>query len=161
VSLVAIKATGSTDTLATLSVDTAGRGGIIAQDGTAFTVNYPAPVTVVGLCYPAGKADYAQWVAVGSPTCWCYTRQCRGDADNATQNPSGKAAYWVYTNDLAVLSAGWAKTGIVASWICADFAHDSQNPSGKAAYRVYTNDLTRLSANWAKTNVPPDCLNLP
>jgi len=129
--------------------------------GTNFSVVYPAATTVLFECYPAAKADYAQWAAVGKPACWCYARQCYGDADNASQTV-GKLTYWVYTNDLAVLSSGWAKTGAspYPTWICADFAHDSQTV-GKLTYRVYTNDLTRLSASWAKTGVATDCLTKP
>jgi hypothetical protein len=104
-----------------------------------------------------------QWLAVGSPACWCANinpRQCRGDADGESQ---GKKKYWVSTNDLDILIAAWNKTfakidgkavnGIPL--ICADFDH---LPQGKKRYRVSTDDLDILVANWQVAKGPaPDC----
>jgi hypothetical protein len=106
---------------------------------------------------------YDQWLAVGSPACWCARanpRQCRGDADGKSQ---GKNKFWVSTDDLDVLIAAWNKPfGEVEGeklngvpLICADFDHKAQ---GKRKYRVSTNDLDILIANWQVADGPaPDC----
>jgi len=103
---------------------------------------------------------YDYWVEVGEPICWCYKRQCHGDADCKHQ---GKQKYWVSTNDLDVLIAAWNKTfaeiegeevnGVPL--ICADFDHI---PQGKAKYPVSTMDLDILITYWNIANKPePDC----
>jgi len=113
-------------------------------------------------CFPCCHEDYFEWLSVGKPDCWCYPRQCHGDADNKSQ---GKKKYWVSTNDLDILIAAWNKPfadieGVTlygVPLICADFAHDTQ---GKKKYRVSTNDLDILIANWNQANKPdPNCLN--
>jgi len=113
-------------------------------------------------CFPCCHEDYFEWLSVGKPDCWCYPRQCHGDADNKSQ---GKKKYWVSTNDLDILIAAWNKPfadieGVTlygVPLICADFAHDTQ---GKKKYRVSTNDLDILIANWNRANKPdPNCLN--
>jgi len=106
-------------------------------------------------CFPCDHPDYNEWVLVGKPACWCYPRQCHGDADNACQ---GKNCYWVSGNDLAILRSAWNKPlgGLVGNEICADFAHNAQ---GKGNYRVSTHDLAILRANWQISNKPdPNCL---
>jgi hypothetical protein len=111
-------------------------------------------------CISADHPYYDEWVQVGEPVCWCYERQCHGDADCKAQ---GKSKYWVSTNDLDILIAAWSKTfaeidGQTVSTvplICADFDHKAQ---GKQQYRVSTDDLDILIANWNKANAPAaDC----
>lgn len=119
---------------------------------------------------PAGAySDYADWLAVGSPNCWCASgpadanpRQCWGDADGASQ---GAKNFWVYTEDLNILLAGWQKkysaiagqtydsgvTGLSTPLICADFDHYGQ---GAKKFRVYTYDLSIMLANWQQKNGP-------
>jgi hypothetical protein len=103
---------------------------------------------------------FDDWVEVGEPVCWCYRRQCQGDADCKSQ---GKQKYWVSTNDLDVLIAAWNKTFAETEGetidgvplICADF--DNQ-PQGKQKFRVSTNDLDILIHYWQVANGPaPDC----
>ncbi|HUW20535.1 MAG TPA: Calx-beta domain-containing protein [Sedimentisphaerales bacterium] len=100
-------------------------------------------------CYD-GMADYAQWDLVGMPGCWCYPRQCLGDADGL---PYGKNNYWVAIPDLTILKAAWnkPKEQLVGNEACADFDH---LPYGKNNYRVAIPDLTILKANWNITNGP-------
>jgi hypothetical protein len=117
------------------------------------------------------QPDHNEWVAVGEPECWCYPRQCRGDA---TRYCIGKCPYCVSVDDLVVLKAGWAKSfpdiqgktvrdidpdcdyGCDVSLICADFDH---KPHGKNAYRVSVPDLQILKANWnfCSGGPPADC----
>ncbi len=105
-------------------------------------------------CFPSTHPDYAEWVNVGKPTCWCYPRQCHGDADGL---PEGKSNYWVSQPDLDILLAAWSKpiAGLSGNQICADFDHE---PQGKSNFRVSTNDLGILLANWSIPDKPdPNC----
>jgi hypothetical protein len=124
------------------------RGGVVLEDATSVEPNdFNAPGCCLTLppseCY--AEADYSEWELMGKPNCWCYPRQCLGDADGL---PSGKNDYYVSTPDLTILKAAWNKAvgdlgGEPNS--CADFDH---LPSGKNDYRVSTPDLTILKANW-------------
>jgi hypothetical protein len=118
----------------------------------------PSPGQQSGIC--VDYSDYDEWVEVGEPICWCYRRQCHGDADGKSQ---GRPRYWVATNDLDILIAAWNKPFVEiygqtvngVPLICADFDHEGQ---GAEDYRVSTNDLNILIANWNKANAPAaDC----
>lgn len=105
-------------------------------------------------CFPDWHTDYDEWVFVGKPDCWCYPRQCHGDADGQSE---GKQKYWVSTIDLDILIAARSKPleELSGNQICADFDHAAQ---GKKKYRVSVNDLDILIANWNQANKPdPDC----
>lgn len=110
-------------------------------------------------CFPSGHPDYSQWAAVDKPDCWCYPRQCLSD----TNNNRGVGDYWVSSDDLEVLLAGWKKKYVNMAGqthngtplICADFDHFGQ---GRKQFRVFTNDLNILLANWQIINGPdPNC----
>lgn len=100
---------------------------------------------------PEYAKQYAQWVALGEPECWCNDygtagatgNQCYGDAMGDVHS----RGYVVYTTDLGALSASW-KAAIGAANLnpCADFAHDTHS----RGYVVYTTDLGILSTNWKK-----------
>lgn len=129
------------------------RGGIVMEDPEAeVTTNLPSDCEVVTECY-GGMADYAEWDAVGKPICWCYPRQCHGDADGL---PYGLGGYWVSIPDLGILKDAWNKPagGLVGNEACADFDH---LPYGLGAYRVSIPDLTILKANWNSAATPADC----
>lgn len=103
---------------------------------------------------PTDHPDYNEWVDVGKPACWCYQRQCHGDADGRAY---GEYNYWVSIYDLEVLQAAWCKTfeeidgetitvgGKEVELICADFDHA---PYGKFNYRVSIPDLDILKEYW-------------
>ncbi|MHC4751613.1 MAG: GLUG motif-containing protein, partial [Planctomycetota bacterium] len=112
------------------------------------------------LSISADHPDYDEWLEVGEPVCWCFSRQCHGDTDG---KPQGKQQYWVSTDDLDVLIAAWNKpfseiegqTVNNIPLICADFDHKAQ---GIENYRVSTDDLDILIAHWNKANAPAaDC----
>jgi hypothetical protein len=130
------------------------RGGVVNKDGVMAT-NLPISFTITSECY-AGQPDYAEWVAAGKPECWCYPRQCHGDA-NGTQEYVKPSWYYVYNQDLSVLIGSWKKATTDPAFNgCADFSRTAEyvKPSW---YRVYNNDLTILITNW-KSNPPADCL---
>jgi len=146
------------------------RGGVIDESGDQVTTNLPIPwtITVDEECY-AGMPDYAQWVAVGKPECWCYPTQCQGDADGKTQGTSrGGGIYYVGSVDITVLAGAWdvkeppdgpGITSVVVTGIkgaCADHDHISQGTSrGGGIYRVGSFDIGILAANW-DVKEPPD-----
>jgi hypothetical protein len=110
-------------------------------------------------CVKSTSAFITVWRGGGSlpwnrPDCWCYKRNCRGDADNGKQ----LGLYWVYSNDLAILKAGFGKTdtNLTGNRICADFMRDKQ----LGLYRVYSNDLTRLKSYFGKTEANVKCCDV-
>jgi len=156
------------------NVSRAGATGVVMEDpDQVVTVNYSECIDVniaPGECY-WGMADYDQWDAVGKPECWCYQRQCRGDADGLKQGSALAGYMYVGTNDLAILISGWKVLeppkgpGItsVPGGACADFDHAKQGSALAGYMRVGTNDLNVLIAHWKVleppkgTGVPADC----
>lgn len=144
------------------------RGNVVLENASQATVDLTGATGIqLGSAPPTGPAytgpQPAEWEAVGKPDCWIASlnpRQCRGDADGASQ---GKQQFWVSTNDLDILIAAWnkpfeqiqgQKVGNVPL-ICADFDNLSQ---GKSKFRVSTNDLDILIANWQLASQPaPNC----
>jgi hypothetical protein len=145
--------------------------GVVLEDLGEIDVVYVSECVVVGgvqnTCYE-GQADDAEWELVLRPECWCWVRQCNGDADDAAQT---KSNYFVFTDDLDVLVAGWGQAGnnpkhgdtitVTSSGrtvdkVCADFDHLAQT---KSNFRVFTDDLDILVANWGQANKPdPNCV---
>jgi len=140
------------------------RGGVVMEDTATPSVG-PSVCAVDGPteCY-AGMPDYNEWVAVGKPDCWCYPRQCNGDA---TGYPYGKFNYYASSPDMSVLRDAWDKDaatiigqtstvdGHITEWACADFDHA---PYGKFNYRVSSPDMTILRNHWDALGAPPNCL---
>jgi hypothetical protein len=63
-------------------------------------------------CYPTTDPNYADWVALGKPACWCAPPygsgyQCDGDADG--KDSGGLTKFRVFTKDLSVLVTNWQK----------------------------------------------------
>jgi hypothetical protein len=126
-------------------------------------------------CFPSGHPDYDEWVAVGSPSCWCYPRQCHGDADGI-KHGGGKVPYhYVGMPDLDILADAWKVAepksggpGLTGNQICADFDH-TVHGGGKVDYhRVGTPDLDILATYWkvpepesGGPGVNPNCLDVP
>jgi len=132
------------------------RGRIVMEDSTSRDANCVCgwEPNEPNECFPSNHPDYNEWVAVGKPPCWCYPRQCQGDADGLEE---GKNNYWVAGGDLAILRNAWNKplANLVGNEICADFAHDAE---GKNDYRVSGSDLAILRDNWQISNGPdPNC----
>ena len=121
-------------------------------------------------CLPFCHKDYFEWVSVGSPDCWCYPRQCHGDADGEKQGNPVVGYTYVSTDDLIVLADAWQikdppqGPGLSGNQICADFDHAKQGSPVTGYMRVSTDDLIILANNWQIMEPPkgpgilPDCL---
>jgi hypothetical protein len=137
-------------------------------------------------CFPCAHQDYFEWLAVGKPDCWCYPRQCHGDATGEPPEGGAKAGYWyVGLGDLNVLISAWkilepavfptpSGPGIatIPGGICADFSHSAEGGAKAGYWRVGLGDLNILITNWkilepaviptpSGPGVPPDCLDVP
>lgn len=148
------------------------RGGVVLTDATAATVVLNGgPVTCEEESCLAGTPDEAEHIAVGKPECWCYAKQCHGDADGQTGGSPKTGVYSVGTADLGILINAWLVKepphgpGIasVENGICADFARDQGGSPKTGVYRVGTSDLGILIENWLVKEpphgpgVPGDC----
>jgi len=127
-------------------------------------------------CIQPGHPDYYEWVAVGQPLCWCYGRQCHGDADGRLEGNAKTGYYYTHFTDLNVLLAAWdirespQGPGLVGRtspqgvpYVCADFARNIEGTSKNGFYRVHFSDLYMLVRNWnvneppSGPGIPPDC----
>jgi hypothetical protein len=162
----------------TANISRAGATGVVME-------NPDEVVTVVVGCIdvnlPEGEPecyknplndDYVEWDTVGKPDCWCYTRQCHGDADDAMGGGPKTGYYAVGPADLNILIAGWLVLepgfgpgiGSIPNGICADFAHDEGGGPKTGYYRVGPSDLNILIASWLVLEpafgpgIPDDCV---
>jgi hypothetical protein len=153
----------------------AARGNVVLEDTTEASANY-STCEVTGECYTG--PDYAAWVAVGKPSCWCANvnpRQCKGDVDGLKEGNSKQGYWYVGGNDLTILAAGWkipeppkgsGVLGLSSSGVelvCADIAHDKEGNSKQGYWYLGGNDLTIMASNWKipeppkGSGVPTDC----
>jgi len=169
------------------------RGGVIDENGDTMTViGLPLTLTFGGGeldCYQeAGRdithpAEYADWLAFGSPECWCYVRQCHGDADGTSTGTAFLGYQFVSVPDLDTLAAGYLvkEPKVGKTWpgilsitgptgtpgICADFKRNATGTAFLGYQRVSVPDLDELALYYlvkepkvGKTwpGVPADCL---
>ncbi|MCK5565761.1 MAG: DNRLRE domain-containing protein [Planctomycetes bacterium] len=121
--------------------------------------------------------EYADWVSFGKPDCWCYPRQCHGDADGKSVGSLFAGYTYVNTDDLNIMSAGWLikdaphGPGIAGLTgpngepaICADFDRAKLGSPFAGYTRINTIDLNLMSLYYLVkeppkgTGTPPDCL---
>ena len=145
------------------AAENATRGGVVLTDPsvtpTMDMTQATAAIKGVTACFPSTNSAYNDWVALGSPSCWCAPPdgsgyQCDGDVDGATETAF---KYRVYGNDLSLVVANWKKkAGDATLNACADIDHKAETAF---KYRVYGNDLAVIVANWKKkdANLPGDC----
>lgn len=165
------------------------RGGVVLTDPNQAPDDVNAPGCDIDVpppgCFPSDHPDYPQWLVAGQllgmpagqgPECWCFPRQCHGDADGKKQGTSWTGYWYVGTDDLNVFVLAWLVKepdkgpGIATIFgpngelgICADFARDQQGTSWTGYWRVGTNDLNELVPYWLVKEpdkgpgVPPDC----
>ncbi len=153
------------------------RGNVVLEDASEATLT-PAEkcIDIILDCFPSDNpAAYADWVAFGKPECWCYARQCHGDADGLKQGSIVTGYMYVSTNDLIILADAWQikedpkGPGILSlpGGICADFDHGQQGSIVTGYMRVSTNDLIILANNWQikedpkGPGIPGDCVPSP
>jgi len=136
----------------------AGDLGVTLWDMTTLTYDcfVVRSLELIPVTFPSDHPDYNEWVEVGMPDCWCYSRQCQGDADG---DKHGLNDYWVNGTDLVILRDAWNKPldQLAGDEICADFDHDSQ---GKRDYRVSTHDLAIMRDNWQIPDGPDPCCGM-
>jgi hypothetical protein len=152
--IATLQLTGTTCTTVTLSADTAARGGIVGATGATLTVASYGSVETCPVpppeCLKNTAPEYADWVAFGSPDCWCFRRQCRGDSDGLTIGP-----FPVQLNDLNALKLAFNKidAALPAGGICSDYDHTKVGP-----FRVQLNDLNTFKLYFNKiTALVPEC----
>ncbi len=103
-------------------------------------------------CLASTDPGYTYWSTIaGKPDCWCYRRQCRGDATGTPQGP-----YWVGSFDFKIMKLTYGKmeAQIPAGGRCADFSHTNQGP-----YRCGSFDYTILKLYYNK--MPPQVPECP
>jgi hypothetical protein len=122
-------------------------------------------------CLPQSHPDYATWVAMEKPDCWCIKTQCHGDTDGLKEGSGITGYFRVHFNDLATLLAAWnvkdapKGPGMIGQdpLLCADFAHDKEGSGITGYFRVHFNDLAILLASWnikeptKGPGIPQDC----
>jgi hypothetical protein len=137
------------------------RGGVIGKDTDPMETNLVPvhlPFTITNIepteCVKSDAPFYNEWLGsnyAGTPTakwaspdCWCYERNCRGDADGIK---TGVA--WVNTPDLTIFVSAFGKADFKMdqTLICADFDHIK---TGVA--RVNTPDLTEFVSYFGKAD---------
>ena len=116
-------------------------------------------------------------MSFGKPDCWCYPRQCHGDADGKSVGSLFAGYTYVNTDDLNIMSAGWLikdaphGPGIAGLTgpngepaICADFDRAKLGSPFAGYTRINTIDLNLMSLYYLVkeppkgTGTPPDCL---
>ena len=119
---------------------------ITTQDFASFTVQDTLIIHQRGQdCLSDTAPEYTAWVAWGRPDCWCYPRQCRGDADGCGTGP-----FWVAIPDLAGFKECYNRVDIPPECICYDLDHAQTGP-----FRVAVPDLTIFKAYFNQIVVPP------
>jgi hypothetical protein len=102
-------------------------------------------------CMKTSAPEYTDWEAWGKPDCWCYARQCRGDADGCKTGP-----FWVAIPDLQGFRDCINRLlPLPPECICYDFDHVQTGP-----FRIAIPDLNifRLYFNKPELLVP-ECDN--
>jgi hypothetical protein len=158
--LASIIVSGSTCLSISANVSRAGTTGVVMENpDEVVVVNYPASCVVIDVnegvppeCIKLGTPDYPAWEAWGKPACWCYSRQCRGDADGVKTGP-----FWVAIPDLTAFRLAYNKTDIVlqnvTNGICSDADHIKTGP-----FRVAIPDLTNFRIYYNKVELlVPEC----
>jgi hypothetical protein len=129
------------------------RGGCVDEDAAEVepTIGTCVADLPVSECLGAGDPGYARWsTTLGKPDCWCYKKQCRGDADGAFLGPIP-----VSLDDLNILRAAINLVVLPPGGECADFDHLMLGP-----IPVSLNDLT-IMRTYINQVVVPDCDQAP
>jgi hypothetical protein len=143
--LVTIPLTSSTSTttVSILVEEDSLRGGVA---GSVLSTNLPLPPVDISVgggpeCFKNTDPGSNDWVAAGSPDCWCFRRQCRGDIDGVNSGP-----FAVGLVDLGDLLAALNQFALPATLpnsgnvgLCANLNHVNEGP-----FKVGLADLGEL-----------------
>jgi len=176
--LLRFTCTGTGNSVVTIAKN-GSRGGVVMTDPNLTPAFVSSGCTILRECFPSCRsAEYTRWssAAVNKPPCWCYKRQCHGDADNQSEYIKGKGYYYAHYKDMSLLLSAWnvrePPQGTGMAWpntfICADFDRgDPEYIKGKGYYRVHYKDMSILLGIWNVreppngSGLPQDCLNCP
>ena len=131
--------------------ENAKRGGIVMEPNghSPTSINFSTCQAEFEDCFDSGHPDYAEWVAVGKPECWCYKYQCYGDADGKKNGTIISGYARVRNEDLNILIPAWKKPiGDPAEDLCADFDRTKNGTIISGYSRVRNEDLNILITNW-------------
>lgn len=139
------------------------------EDANDETMLIPASDDPETDCVKSTAFFYNDWLMFGKPACWCFPRNCRGDADGKWQGSMSGHTY-VFSNDLNVLISAWyikeppKGPGIWGDAICADFDRREQGNIIIGFWRVGPGDLNILIKYWQLKEPPrgpgvPDCMD--
>jgi len=143
------------NTAATVTVArNTGRGGVVMENPDESAADN-LPITFpISECLSNTATEYNKWSSHSKPNCWCFRRNCRGDADGVTT--FGKP---VAVSDLNIFKSAYNKLDTqirnvncpTLPCICADF--DRATTFSKP---VAVGDLNRFKSyyNKATTSVP-------
>jgi hypothetical protein len=95
-------------------------------------------------CLCSSAPEYADWIALGGPRCWCYRKQCRGDIDGIQTGP-----FAVAIPDLTLFKASFNQFVPPPNGECADLDHIKTGP-----FRVAIPDLTIFKTYFNQFVVP-------
>jgi hypothetical protein len=121
-------------------------------------------------CVKSTAFFYNDWLKFGRPSCWCYPRNCRGDADGLKMGSVMPGFWYVGTNDLLILISAWQikeppkGPGIWGNAICADFDRKEEGNIIVGFWRIGPGDLNILIKYWQIKEPPrgtgvPDCMD--
>jgi hypothetical protein len=156
------------DATVTVSEDLSSRGGVVGG-GDPFATNLPVVLPLSDECFPSDDPAYDEWVSVGKPECWCYVRQCHGDADGLKTGSAFLGYTYVSVPDLNILASAYLVKdptkgpGLSGNQICADFDHSKTGSAFLGYTRVSVPDLNILAAYYLVkeqtkgTGTPADC----
>ena len=115
----------------------------------------------------ASFTRYDWWVYHDKPDCWCYPRQCYGDADGKVEGAAGPGFKWVMLQDLNIFSRAYGVkeppkgVGIATIFgplgdlgICADFNNDIEGAAGPGFKFVMLQDLNIFSVYYGVKEAP-------
>ncbi|MGA2172238.1 MAG: hypothetical protein ABSG82_04385 [Sedimentisphaerales bacterium] len=150
---------------------------VSASNSSCSSAYTTGPVCAVSYCYGPTDANYSNWIDpnIHRPTCWCYPRQCHGDADGKRSGTVATGYAYVSQADLDVMTVGWQikdptkGTGIAnltsngIPVACANFSRKKSGTAATGYMRVAQADLDKMTVYWnvkeptKGTGTPADC----
>jgi hypothetical protein len=102
-------------------------------------------------CVKSTAPFHGTWVLFGSPDCWCYQRNCRGDS-NGLGGGLGPNKKWVNVDDLTIFAGAYNKIvanlqGVVVNGVPGICADNNRAGGGLGGNKKWVNvdDLTEFA----------------